>query len=150
MAGSGRPDAAHRRRRAALGQDRGVSGGPGDAALARRDSREEDRAAGPEGRGEPLQLHAVFLRRRREQAGGAHGYLGSVVQEVSGEGEAGPGILEGLRIVMMEVLVVFVILKLQNLLLCVSFLDELGNWEMAFVGFFLYVRWFISILYLLD
>jgi hypothetical protein len=36
------------------------------------------------------------------------------------------------------------------LLLCASFLDELGNEEMAFVGFFLYVCWFISILYLLD
>jgi hypothetical protein len=49
--------------------------------------------------------------------------------------------------VMMEVLVIFVIVKLQNLLLCVS-LDELGNEEMAFVGFFLYLCWFISILYL--
>lgn len=49
---------------------------------------------------------------------------------------------------MMEVLVIFVIVKLQNLLLCVSSLDELGNEEMAFVGFFLYVCWFISILYL--
>jgi hypothetical protein len=51
---------------------------------------------------------------------------------------------------MMEVFLVFVIVKLQNLLLCASFLDELGNEEMAFVGFFLYVCWFISILYLLD
>lgn len=35
---------------------------------------------------------------------------------------------------MMEVFLVFVIVTLQNLLLCVSFLDELGNEEMAFCG----------------
>jgi len=83
-----RADAADGGRAAAFGEDRGVGGGSGVAAVARRGGGEANRGFGDEGRRESVQFHAIVLRRGRVEADCSDGYLGPVVQEVSGAGQA--------------------------------------------------------------
>ena len=65
--------------RSYIGQNRYLGGGRGGASVVGRGGGKEDRAVGDEGRGESVQLHAVVLRRGREQVGCSDGYIGSVV-----------------------------------------------------------------------
>ena len=65
-----------------------VGGGFGVPAVARHGGGEANRGAGDEGRRESFQFHAIVLRRGRVEAGCSDGYLGAVVQEVSGTGQA--------------------------------------------------------------